>query len=182
MRLATARLDKPAAAASPRVIMVRRETALILALAQPPGTIALTRVLNPANHTIATWTSRNATSDTDTRKCSVRADCRPPRSVTVDGTADTNAGDIASPVQMTSGNRTKITRMYVSRCTRLYDHASAATGRANRRCRTTARETARIEPSLAASSRFLRKWPLAAPQVTYSAPVSTRTHAASKCR
>ena len=38
----------------------------------------MTRVPNPANQTIATWTSRNATSDTVTRKCSVRADCRPP--------------------------------------------------------------------------------------------------------
>jgi hypothetical protein len=35
--------------------------------------------------------------------------------VTVDGTADTKAGDIARPVQMTRGNSTKITRMYVSR-------------------------------------------------------------------
>ena len=58
-----------------------------------PVIIAMTRVPNPANQTIATWTSKNATSDTDTRKCSVRADCRPPRIVTVDGTADTNAGE-----------------------------------------------------------------------------------------
>src|SRR6185503_2114281 len=75
-----------------------------------PVIIAMTRAPNPANQTIATWTSRNATSDTVTRKCSVRADCRPPSVVTVDGTADTKAGDIARPVQMTRGNSTKITR------------------------------------------------------------------------
>src|SRR6185503_8514544 len=76
-----------------------------------PVIIAMTRVPNPANQTIATWTTRNATSATVTRKCSVRADCRPPSSVTVDGSAETNAGDIARPVQMTSGKSTKITRM-----------------------------------------------------------------------
>ena len=41
----------------------------------------------------------------------VRADCRPPSVVTVNGRADTNAGDIARPVQMISGNSAKITRM-----------------------------------------------------------------------
>ncbi len=39
----------------------------------------------------------------------VRADCWPPNTVTVAGNADAKAGDIARPVQIIKGNRTKIT-------------------------------------------------------------------------
>ena len=39
----------------------------------------------------------------------MRADCRPPNRVTVAGNAESKAGDIAKPVQITNGNRTKIT-------------------------------------------------------------------------
>src|SRR5262245_58729553 len=78
-------------------------------LVNAPVIIAMTRGPNTAQQTIATCTTRNATSASDTRKCSVRADCRPPRIVTVDGSADTNAGDIARPVQMTNGNSARIT-------------------------------------------------------------------------
>ena len=45
----------------------------------------------------------------ETKKCMVRADCWPPKTVTAAGNADAMAGDIARPVQITSGNRTKIT-------------------------------------------------------------------------
>ncbi len=58
----------------------------------------------------------------------VRADCLPPKAITVHGNAPLNAGDIASPVQISSGNNTKITIRYVARCTTLYDRASAASG------------------------------------------------------
>jgi hypothetical protein len=37
----------------------------------------------------------------------VRADCRPPRELTAQGTAALNPGDIARPVQITSGTKTK---------------------------------------------------------------------------
>jgi hypothetical protein len=48
--------------------------------------------------------------------------------LTVAGNSQTNAGDIAKPVQMTSGKRTKITTRWASRWSRLYDHAFASPG------------------------------------------------------
>ena len=74
-----------------------------------PVIIARMRLRNPARTTIPTWTTRNKTRNPETKKCSVRADCRPPNKVTAAGTAETKAGDIASPVQITRGKRTKIT-------------------------------------------------------------------------
>ncbi len=43
------------------------------------------------------------------KKCSVRAVCLPPSRVTLNGATEVNAGDIASPVQIIIGNKTKIT-------------------------------------------------------------------------
>src|SRR5262245_23547097 len=76
-----------------------------------PVIIAMTRIRNPANQTMATWITRNATSNNVTKKCSVGADWRPPSIVTAIGAAETNAGDIARPVQMMSGKSPKMTRM-----------------------------------------------------------------------
>ena len=44
----------------------------------------------------------------------MRADCWPPKIVTAAGNAEAKAGDIARPVQITNGKRTKITNRYVS--------------------------------------------------------------------
>ena len=67
------------------------------------------RLLKPARKTIMMWTRRKSTRAKETKKWSVRADCWPPSEVTVSGNAETKAGDIAKPVQITKGNRTKIT-------------------------------------------------------------------------
>jgi transposase len=74
-----------------------------------PKIIAFVRLQNPAIATIATCTTRNTTSAPDTKKCSVRALCRPPSTFTQNGNAELNDGDNANPVQITSGNKTKIT-------------------------------------------------------------------------
>jgi hypothetical protein len=74
-----------------------------------PVIMARVRVLNPAIHTIATWTTKKSTRALVMKKCSVRADCLPPSTLTAKGVAESNDGDRASPVQMTSGNRTKMT-------------------------------------------------------------------------
>jgi hypothetical protein len=62
--------------------------------------------------TIAMWMKRKSKRNAERRKCRVRADCRPPKTLTVAGNAELKAGDIASPVQMTSGKRRKITTRY----------------------------------------------------------------------
>ncbi len=67
------------------------------------------RFLNPARTIIVTWTTRKSTRNPETKKCSVRADCRPPSRLTAAGTAESKAGDKARPVQITRGNRTKMT-------------------------------------------------------------------------
>src|SRR5665213_877633 len=80
-----------------------------------PVIIARMRVLNPARQTIRMWIRTKSRRKTETKKWIVRADCWPPNAVTTGGKADAIAGDIARPVQITRGNRTKITNMYVSR-------------------------------------------------------------------
>jgi hypothetical protein len=57
---------------------------------------------------MATWTTKKSTRKIETKKWRVRADCRPPRELTAQGTAALNPGDIARPVQITSGNRIKM--------------------------------------------------------------------------
>src|SRR5262245_50447599 len=73
-----------------------------------PVIIARRRDMKPARTNIARWTNRKRVSAIETTKCSVRADCFPPRSVTVDGQIAVKPGDIARPVQMTAGTSTKI--------------------------------------------------------------------------
>ncbi len=68
------------------------------------------------------------------KKCKVRADCWPPKTLTAAGIAETKEGDMARPVQIISGNRTKIMSRYAMRCNTLYDQASSAPGRAKRKC------------------------------------------------
>src|SRR5262249_24101291 len=80
-----------------------------------PVIIARMRFVNPARLTITIWIRRKSTRNTDTKKWIVRADCWPPSTMTAPGNADAMAGDIARPVQITKGNRTKITDKYVSR-------------------------------------------------------------------
>src|SRR3954447_18647281 len=95
----------------------------------------------------------------------VRADCWPPNRFTVQGNAETNAGDIARPVQIINGNRTRITNKYVSRWSKLYDQASVSLGRSKRRCLASVLENSyRVKPALP-GSRFLRKCPLASPKI-----------------
>ncbi len=54
-------------------------------------------LLNPASATMVTWTTRNSRRNPETKKCSVRADCRPPSKSTAAGTAESKAGDKARP-------------------------------------------------------------------------------------
>ena len=70
------------------------------------------------------------------------------------------AGDIARPVQMTNGNRTKITRRYVSRCSTLYDQASSSLAGRKRKCWAITFESALHERSARAGSKFRRKCPV----------------------
>ncbi len=91
--------------------------------------IARMRLLNPARTTIAMWTMKKSSRNPETKKCSVRADCRPPSTLTAAGNAESKAGDSARPVQITRGNRTKITVRYAARCSTLYETASASSGR-----------------------------------------------------
>jgi hypothetical protein len=58
---------------------------------------------------MATWTMTKSRIAPETKKCRVRADCRPPSAVTAVGKTEAKAGDIASPVQIIRGKRTKIT-------------------------------------------------------------------------
>ena len=51
----------------------------------------------------------NKTSSTVKKKWSVRADCWPPKAVTVAGKADVKEGDMARPVQIMSGKRRNTT-------------------------------------------------------------------------
>src|SRR5579864_3119036 len=95
----------------------------------------------------------------------VRADCRPPSTLTTAGTAELKPGDNASPVRITSGNRTKITIKYVARCTTLYEEASAWSGRLSRICFASTRENACHVLSDAAGNKLLRKWPVHKPQI-----------------
>ena len=74
-----------------------------------PVIIARMRLLNPVRTTIATWTIRKSRRNAETKKCSVRADCRPPSAV--DGRR--NRGIEGRRHRQArpdySGNRTKIT-------------------------------------------------------------------------
>src|SRR5207253_4144979 len=74
------------------------------------------------------------------KKCKVRADCWPPKTLTAAGIAETKEGDMARPVQIISGNRTKIMSRYAMRCNTLYDQASSAPGREAQMLRTGDRE------------------------------------------
>jgi len=58
---------------------------------------------------------KKVTSTLATMKCTVRADCCPFRMVTIVGNTEVIAGDIAKPVQIMIGDRTKTTVKYVSR-------------------------------------------------------------------
>jgi len=58
---------------------------------------------------MVTWTMRKSRSAAETKKWRVRADWRPPRILTAAGTAESNAGESARPVQMMSGKRMKMT-------------------------------------------------------------------------
>jgi hypothetical protein len=50
---------------------------------------------------MVTWTTRKSRRAPETKKCSVRADCRPPSALTAAGTAESKPGDRARPVQIT---------------------------------------------------------------------------------
>ena len=97
------------------MISLRRETTLLMTAsfrcgaAPRPVIMARMRLLKPVCQTSATWTSRKSTSAHATKKWIVRADCCPPNAVTRKGKTEVTAGDIASPVQIISGNRTKTT-------------------------------------------------------------------------
>ena len=84
-----------------------------------PVIMARTRVQKPARTIMAMWTTRKRRASPEKKKCNVRADCRPPSRLTVAGSAESNAGERARPVQMTRGNRPKITNKYETRCTTL---------------------------------------------------------------
>src|SRR5208282_2251111 len=92
--------------------LATREIAHVRSLGVParPVIIARVRLQNPARKIIATWTRRKSKRARETKKCSVRADCCPPSELTVNGNAETKAGDMAKPVQTTKGKRTKITK------------------------------------------------------------------------
>src|SRR5271170_5421482 len=115
------------------------------------------RLLNPVRATIAMWTIRKSRRDPETKKCSVRADCRPPNALTAAGTAESNAGDIARPVQITSGNRTKITVRYAVRCITLYEWASVSFDCSRRRYFVMTFQKARQFLSGGAGNRCFRK-------------------------
>src|SRR5271170_1874984 len=118
------------------------------------------RLLNPVRATIAMWTIRKSRRNAETKKCSVRADCRPPSAVTAAGTAESKAGDIARPVQITSGNRTKITVRYTVRCITLYEWASFSSDGSRRRYFAMTFQKAGQFLSGGAGNRFFRKWPV----------------------
>src|ERR1700733_570276 len=122
--------------------------------------IALIRLLNPPRATMITWTTRKSRRDPETKKCSVRADCRPPSALTAAGIAESKAGDIARPVQITSGNRKKITVRYAVRCITLYEWASVSSGGPRRRYFAKTFQKARQFLSGGAGNRFFRKWPV----------------------
>src|SRR5690349_12827505 len=95
----------------------------------------------------------------------VRADCWPPNTVAVAENTETMAGDIARPVQITNGKRTKITNRYVSRCSTLYDEASASLAGVRRKCLAITIESACRERPVRAGSKFRRKCPLSNPYI-----------------
>src|SRR5690242_10840030 len=142
-----------------------------------PVIIARIRLPNPAKITMNTCTSRKSVSRIVAAKCSVLADCWPPSTPTAFGNAETNPGDIARPVHTISGVKTKITSKYVSRCSTLYDHASSAPGRLNRRCSRKEAASRFGEISVKDRSRFRRKCPPKNPTIIYGKPVSTSSHA-----
>src|ERR1700733_8799634 len=61
----------------------------------PPVIIARIRLPKPAITTMMTWTTTKSSRNTETKKFSVRADCRPPRTSTATGTEESKAGERA---------------------------------------------------------------------------------------
>src|SRR6267143_4869585 len=97
------------------------------------------------------------------------------------GKAEAKARDIAKPLQMTKGNRTKITNRYVRRWTPLKEEASVALGRSKRNGFAKEVKSARHERSALLGTKSFRKCRVSRPEITYSKPVSTAIQAASKC-
>src|ERR1700740_3588704 len=90
-----------------------------------------------------------------------------PPSQHIDGrwNRELKAGDIASPVQITSGKRTKITIRYAVLWSTLYEKASALSGRPRCMCFAITPRYAPHVLSAGAGNRLLRKWPLHNPQM-----------------
>src|SRR5262249_3926456 len=101
---------------------------------------------------------------------------------TITGMAAMTAGDIARPVTIINGNSAKMTARDVICCNTLYAAGASLTGFLEGKAYEILFQIGLSAMAVRVGRMSILKCRESNPEITYTAPFSTHTHAARKCR